>query len=141
MLLEICHHRPNRLRKLSCAISIAAWLSVPFFPASAFALSFEAPQTPAQTAPAQTTPPQQNPPQQQTPPQQQQNPPQPQQPNNPFQSVPEAPGSKPAQPAPPTAAPTPNGIQESKTATVGENIVEAVEFRGQEKFLKTLFVH
>ncbi|MGA8026425.1 MAG: outer membrane protein assembly factor BamA [Bryobacteraceae bacterium] len=65
---------------------------------------------------AQTAPPQQ------TAPQQQQNPPK--QPN-PFENVPEQ-----QQPAPPPNAPP---IQEAKPATVGENIIEGVDFRGQHK--------
>ncbi|MBV8710008.1 MAG: outer membrane protein assembly factor BamA [Acidobacteriaceae bacterium] len=63
-----------------------------------------------------------------------QNPPQQQQPQkppaqNPFENVPVAP-EKPNQPSP---QPNPSGVQEAKPATIGENIVEAVEFRGQRK--------
>jgi outer membrane protein insertion porin family len=49
--------------------------------------------------------------------------------NNPFENVPEAPAKPkpPAQPAPST------GIQEGKVAPVGDNIIEAVDFRGQKK--------
>jgi outer membrane protein insertion porin family len=67
----------------------------------------------------------QNPPptsSQQTPPSQQPQP-KPQQPQNPFENVPQAP-EKPAQ--------QPN-IQEAKPAAMGENIIEAVEFRGQHR--------
>ncbi|MBV9084434.1 MAG: outer membrane protein assembly factor BamA, partial [Acidobacteriaceae bacterium] len=66
-------------------------------------------------------PPQQNAPQQQHPPGQQ-NPPQ----QNPFENVPEQP-QRPAQP------PNAPNIQEAKPATVGENIIEGIEFRGQRR--------
>ncbi|MBV9304212.1 MAG: outer membrane protein assembly factor BamA [Acidobacteriaceae bacterium] len=71
----------------------------------------------------QQNPPPQNPPSQRTPPQQQ-NPPQqnPQQ-QNPFENVPQGP-EKPTQPS---------KIQEAKPAVVGENIIEAIEFRGQHR--------
>ena len=69
---------------------------------------------------------QQQKPQQQPPP-----PPKPQQPN-PFENIPEAPQQKP-QPTPPPAVPPPGGIQEAKPATIDENIVEDVKFRGQRK--------
>ena len=54
--------------------------------------------------------------------------PQPQQPN-PFENVPETPKAQPNQPA----TPPPGGVQEVKSAPVGENIVEEVQFRGQRK--------
>ncbi len=57
----------------------------------------------------------------------QQNPPVPQHPSqNPFENVPTAPERTP-QPA------NPSSIQEAKPASVGENIIEGVEFRGQHK--------
>ncbi|MBV8827802.1 MAG: outer membrane protein assembly factor BamA, partial [Acidobacteriaceae bacterium] len=66
-------------------------------------------------APAQQpAPPPQPPPQQ--PPQQR--------PPNPFENVPAAP-QKPTQ--------QPSNVQEAQTATIGPNIIEAVEFRGQRK--------
>ncbi len=82
---------------------------------------------PSQQPPTQRAP-QQNPPAK---------PPQPQNPNqqNPFENVPEAP-QKPTQPQ------NPNGVQEAKPATVGANIIEGVDFRGQRKvaqdFLRAL---
>lgn len=63
---------------------------------------------------------------------QKQNPPQ----NNPFENVPEAPAAPknaPVTPAAPTPAAPQTGIQEAKTAEVGENIIEGVEFRGQKR--------
>ncbi|MFL6448841.1 MAG: outer membrane protein assembly factor BamA [Bryobacteraceae bacterium] len=76
------------------------------------------------TQPRTTTPPQ-NPTQQQRPPQ---TPPQQTRPNNPFENVPTAPET----PKTPEK-PNPSGVQEAKPVTVGENIIEAVEFRGQRK--------
>lgn len=55
------------------------------------------------------------------------NPPAPNQ-QNPFENVPEAP-EKPAQPPPPS----PSGVQEAKPATIGDNIIEAIEFRGSRR--------
>lgn len=49
-------------------------------------------------------------------------------PNNPFETVPTAPET----PKTPEK-PNPAGVQEAKTVTVGDNIIEAVEFRGQRK--------
>ncbi len=78
--------------------------------------SFVAPSLRAQT-------PQQNPPQQQ--PQQP-----PTKPANPFENVPEAP----QKPAPQNPAPqNPSGVQEAKPATIAENVIEEVQFRGQRK--------
>lgn len=77
-----------------------------------------APVAGAQGQPQQTTPPQQP---AGTP--QQQNPPAPQ---NPFENVPTAPEKAPQ----PT---NPSNIEEAKPASVGENIIEGVEFRGQHK--------
>lgn len=71
-------------------------------------------------APPSQQPSQQQPPSQQPAPPQQKPPAQP----NPFENVPEAP----AQPQQ-----NPSNIQEAKPAPVGENIIEAVEFRGQHK--------
>src|SRR5271165_220309 len=73
-------------------------------------------------------PPKAQPPQQPTPPPPQQPAPQqpaPKQPANPFETVPQAqePAKKPSNPE----------VQEAKTAPVGENIVEGVEFRGQKR--------
>src|SRR5437868_7441573 len=68
-------------------------------------------QNPPQSSPQQTPPSQQ--PNQQKPPQQQ----------NPFENVPQTP-EKPTQPS---------NIQEAKPATIGENIIEAVDFRGQHR--------
>jgi outer membrane protein insertion porin family len=77
-------------------------------------------QTAPKTQQPQTTPPQQQPAPPKPNPQQQQQPP------NPFENVPEAkPGEQPPL--------NPNGVQEAKTAQVGENIIEAVDFRGQRK--------
>ncbi len=84
--------------------------------------------TRAVTAQQQTTapPPQSSAPQSTAPPQQQPAPP-PQNPSqNPFENVPTAP-EKPSQPT------NPSNIQEAKPASVGENIIEGVEFRGQHK--------
>jgi hypothetical protein len=67
---------------------------------------------------------QQKPPQQ---PQQQK----PQQ-QNPFENVPEAPQKAPP-PSPPPSTPPPGGVSEVKAATIDENIVEEVQFRGQRK--------
>ena len=67
-------------------------------------------------------------PQQQTPPATQQPTQPPPSPNqNPFENVPQTPEkpNAPQQPAPS------NGVQEAKPATIGPNIIEAIEFRGQ----------
>ena len=78
-----------------------------------------------QTTSGQSTTTQQQPPaQQQQPKPQQPKPTQPQQ-QNPFENVPEVP----QKPAPKNPA----GVQEAAPATVGPNIIEAVEFRGQHK--------
>ncbi|MBV8068258.1 MAG: hypothetical protein JO270_00035, partial [Acidobacteriaceae bacterium] len=78
-----------------------------------------------QTTAGQSTSTQQQPPaQQQQPKPQQPKPAQPQQ-QNPFENVPEVP----QKPAPKNPA----GVQEAAPATVGPNIIEAVEFRGQHK--------
>jgi len=105
----------------SCAVSLAAslCLSLPLAAAPVLGqgeatVSASQSQTPAAPAPAQ-----------------QPAPAQPQQPANPFETVPEAnPGKK--APAPATPPPA-NGIQETKVAPVGDNIIESVEFRGQKK--------
>ncbi len=76
-------------------------------------------------APTQGSTPQQTPPQKP-----QQPPPQPQQ-QNPFENVP-APPEK-SQPTPAPTTPPPGGISEAKPATIEENIVEEVQFRGQRK--------
>jgi outer membrane protein insertion porin family len=98
------HHRPHRLRLLCFAIPLAASLCCPL-PSLAL---------PAPAAQSPTPAPPQNPPAQK--------------PANPFENVPEAPAK--GQPAKPVA---PTGIQEAKPATVGDNIIEGVEFRGQKK--------
>jgi outer membrane protein insertion porin family len=71
---------------------------------------------------------------QQTPDSTQQKPPQnpPQKPPNPFESVPENPQKAPPI-APPSTTPPPGGVTEVKPATIGDNIVEEVQFRGQRK--------
>jgi outer membrane protein insertion porin family len=115
------HHRPHRLRLLSFAIPLAASLCCPLpslaRPAAGFSTLLADTSGQAQTAPAAQNPAPAPP----------QNPPAPK-PANPFENVPEAPAKgQPAKPVPPT------GIQEAKPATVGENIIEGVEFRGQKK--------
>jgi outer membrane protein insertion porin family len=95
-------------------------------------------QTPTQNQ-TQPSQPQQNPPQQnqsqQTPTQPSQTQPAPSNPppsnQNPFENVPQEP-EKPQTPPSNNNAPN-NNIQEAKPATVGPNIVEAVEFRGQRR--------
>lgn len=87
------------------------------------ARAFQAPAAnPAQSSSQQQQPPAQQPPQQQ--------PPAPK-PPNPFENVPTAP-EKPA-PGQPNAPQAPGGVQEAKPATIGENIIESVDFRGQRK--------
>ncbi len=110
---------------------VCLFLSLNTRPALAVAAGVDEPmegtQAPQQTAPSpQEKPPQSTP--QATPPQQQQPPAAPpQKPSqNPFENVPTAP-EKPSQPS------NPSNIQEAKPASVGENIVEGVEFRGQHK--------
>ncbi len=81
-------------------------------------------QSAQQSTPPQNPPPTHNPPQ--NPPQQkppQPNPQKPQQQPNPFENVPQAPEK---------AAP-PSSVQEAKPAAIGENIIEAVDFRGQRR--------
>ena len=128
------HHRPKRLRMPASAVCLISlsflipFLSVPALTAEPAVDGIDAQQaTQGQsTAPQQqpTSPPpkqqQQQQPQQQQPPR----PAQPQQPN-PFENVPEAP----QKPAPKN----PSGVQEAVPATVGANIIEEVEFRGQHK--------
>ena len=77
------------------------------------------PAAPQTNAVQQPNPPQSNPPL--TPPAQTPN-----RPQNPFENVPETQQPK-------TQPKNPNGVQEGQTATVGPNIIEAVEFRGQRK--------
>ncbi len=112
------HHRPQRLRMPALAVCLLGF----WFPLSKSSAASAIEQT-QQPAPSQKPPTQQTP--QQNPPS---NPPQPQNPRqqNPFENVPEAP-QKPARPQ------NPSGVQEAKPATVGANIIEAVEFRGQHK--------
>jgi len=110
---------PIRFVFHSCLLVSLA--SAPLAVAAEQAAAAPTPQQQQSPAPAQNPPPQQqNPPQQQPPQQQQQ---------NPFENVPQAP-EKPNPPPPPQ---NPAGIQEAKPATVGENIIEAVDFRGQHK--------
>jgi outer membrane protein insertion porin family len=75
-----------------------------------------APQTQQTPVPTQQKPPQ-NPPQKQP---------------NPFENVPENPQKAPPV-TPPTTTPPPGGVTEVKPATIGDNIVEEVQFRGQRK--------
>ncbi len=65
----------------------------------------------------------------QQPPQQPKQPPQQQQ--NPFENLPEAPQK--TQPTAPPKTPPAGGVSEVKPATIEENIVEEVQFRGQRK--------
>jgi outer membrane protein insertion porin family len=51
---------------------------------------------------------------------------------NPFENVPETP-QKPGNPPAAPTVPPPGGLQEVKPATMGDNIVEEVQFRGQRK--------
>jgi outer membrane protein insertion porin family len=81
-------------------------------------------QQPPPASPQQQQQQQSSPPASQNPPQQQGKPPA----QNPFENVPTTP-EKPEQPQ--KQAPT--GIQEAKPVTVSENIIEAVDFRGQRK--------
>ncbi len=123
-------HRPKRLRmpvSATCLLSFSLLGSLTPLPALA-ALNDAAVQAPAAGS-SQTANPSQNPPQPQHPPPQQQpqQPPPQQKPQqqNPFENVPEQPQK---------AAPkNPSGVQEATPATVGANIIEAVDFRGQHK--------
>jgi len=122
------HHRPKRLRMATSAACFLALLSP--IAASAYqaasAGSQQTNSTQKSTPQQQPTPQQQQPaPQQQRPAPQQKPPQQQPQQQNPFENVPEAP-QKPA-------APKPSGVQEPTPATVGENIIEEVQFRGQRK--------
>jgi outer membrane protein insertion porin family len=109
------HHRRRRLRMSAHPIRLLSllWLAATL----ALVPSAQAAENAAQQASGQSNtqqkPPAQNP---------QANPPQ----QNPFENVPTAP-EKPNQPPPPS------GVQEAKPAPTGENIIEAVEFRGQHK--------
>jgi len=141
------HHRLRSLRMsalaarasrvcLSCSLMFGAFtggaLANPFFTSDEEAVSQDAnsqpktaqpPQTNAtQSAPSQQqAKPPQNPPQGQTQPQQNK-------PNNPFENVPTTPETQKA-----PEKQNPAAIQDAKPVTVGENIIEAVEFRGQRK--------
>jgi outer membrane protein insertion porin family len=126
------HHRLTRLRMPRSAMSVSP-RSCLLITAIVFAVLAQAQQTPAPAASTQEqrqqTPNQQRP-NQQTPNQSQ--PPRPQQPPgqrppNPFENVPETP-QRPNQPNQPQP-----GIQEAKPAPIGQNVIEAVEFRGQHK--------
>lgn len=101
------HHRLRSLR-MSAAFAVSAVASL----LSLFLAS-------AQSSSAQQQ-------QQQTPPQQQPAP----KPPNPFENVPTAPEKPAPGQQPPQNQP---GVQEAKPATVGENIIEGVDFRGQRK--------
>ncbi|MBV8895780.1 MAG: hypothetical protein JO051_04660, partial [Acidobacteriaceae bacterium] len=119
------HHRLRSLRMPSSAVVFTLCSVFAFSDASAHVLDGNpAAQSPAQQpAPAQQQPqPQQTPP---TPPPQQQRPP------NPFENVPTAPEQP--QQQQPQKPQQPSNIQEAKPATVGPNIVEEVDFRGQRK--------
>jgi outer membrane protein insertion porin family len=129
-------HRLCGLRLSACSGSLfTASLFFSFVSSSQAFQSATQQQTPASStqAPASQNPPPQNPPpqnpplQQPAPTQPPANQPQQKQPS-PFENVPTAP-ERPAQPTPQT----PSGIQEPKPAMIGENIIEAVEFRGQRK--------
>src|SRR4051794_17759724 len=149
------HHRLRSLRMsalvarasgvcISCSLAFGvftgAGLAKPFLTFDDAAVSQDANAQPptAQLVQAltQSGPPQQqaNPPQsqsqQRTPPQSppQQNPPPQTKPNNPFENVPATPETPKA-----PEKQNPTGVQEAQTAPVGENIIEAVEFRGQRK--------
>lgn len=126
------HHRPGRLRMVAAAVflfSFCLFFSAPAYSADAVSGVADptlseagAPGQSQQTAPTQQKPQQQPP----------QNPPPAQNPSHPpdtFENVPEAP-QKPTQPTQPQ---NPTSIQEAKPAAVGENIIEAVDFRGQHK--------
>ena len=122
LLLEMSYHRLQRLRLPSFTVLLAASLFLICFQSVPLSASAVGASTTVASWPSsdQTPAPTQTP----APPQ---NPPSPQKPPNPFENVPEAPAKAPPKPAAPT------GIQETKAATVGDNIIEAVEFRGQKK--------
>ena len=131
------HHRLQCLRMPNwfvCAICIGFAVAAPSIgsPFSPVGDESQSPQTPSQAqpstqqqtsspqstaqqatsqatsqAPSQTTPAQPKPP-------------------NPFENVPQEPENQP-QPS------NPNGVQEAKTAPVGANIVEGIDFRGQHR--------
>ncbi|MBV8553259.1 MAG: outer membrane protein assembly factor BamA [Acidobacteriaceae bacterium] len=132
------HHRPKRLRvpaPAACLLGFGLLSSQAALPA--LGAINEAAVQPASAQSTQTTNAGQSAPQQQPqapkqsqpsrPSQQQTQPQQPpaQQPPNPFENVPEAPQKN--------APSKPSGVQEATPATVGANIIEAVEFRGQHK--------
>src|SRR5436305_11995970 len=147
------HHRLRSLRMsalaarasrvcLLCSITLGAFTSLglakPAFQSDLAGEVTSSDEAAAQSNTAQSgqTTTTQNPPQQQRsqPPQTQnqnpqqtrpQTPPQPAKPNNPFENVPTTPETAPKTPE----KPNPAGVQEAQTVPVGENIIEAVEFR------------
>jgi outer membrane protein insertion porin family len=109
------HHRPTRLRmRVPAAYWVVAISALTGWGAQNVFAEGQSASGAQQTGQQQNPPPQQN--------QNQQKPPQ----QNPFENVPEAP-QKPQQPAPST------GVQEAKSAPIGANIIEGVDFRGQHK--------
>jgi outer membrane protein insertion porin family len=104
------HHRLKSLRISMWVVLLA--VSVPFgFLATVPVLASPAPQSSgAQAQPSSPEPPP-NPPKQ----------------PNPFENVPQEPEKPPAQPA------NPSGIQEAKPVTMGANIIEGIDFRGQHR--------
>ncbi len=131
------HHRLRSLRMPPWAVVFTICSVAALRGSLLFGAGDDSAQTPAQSstqqqsAPAQQkqqTPPQQNPPTPQPQPAPAQ-PPQ-QKPANPFENVPTAPEP----PAQPQAQPQqPSNVQEAKSAPVGANIIEGVDFRGQRK--------
>lgn len=127
------HHRLSRLGQRGWpvhfinSVCLAGWLVL----SAAVSAQQNQSSTPAQNPtpqppPSQSQPPtnpQQKPPQNPPPNPPQKPGPNQQPPQNPFQNVPQE--QKPTQPAP--------SVQEAKPAPVGENIIEAVEFRGQRR--------
>ncbi len=111
------HHRLQSLRMSACSAFVLCGCLVLLHAARANAF---------QNQPS--VPPQQQQQQQQTPPQQQPAP----KPTNPFENVPTAP-EKPAAPGQQNPQKNPSGVEEAKPITVGSNIIEAVDFRGQRK--------
>ncbi len=137
------HHRLRSLRMsavatcasrvcLSCSLMLGAFtggaLANPPFSSETQAASQDANSQPKTAQSSQTNTTQSAPPQQQTKPPQGQTPPQQNKPNNPFENVPATPETQKT-----PEKQNPAGIQEAKPAVVGENIIEAVEFRGQRK--------
>ncbi len=124
MYLATLHHR---LRSLRAVVSPACLFLVSgacFLAATPATAAFG---TWIESSAAQANPQQQ----QQKPPPEPQKPPPPQQ-QNPFENVPAAPEKTQPTPTAPTTPP-PGAVSEVKPATIDENIVEEVQFRGQRK--------